>query len=293
MSNTKSQSLAASMKADLEGRPKGRLRNMFGQEVRQAVAVPLEQDAYQIALDHIEPDPDQPRRVFDEDELRDLADSIKENGVLQPVIVYRTADPSRYRIVAGERRYRAALLLGLPSIPCLELPAGFDRSLVDQLQLVENIQRADLRPVEAAEAIETFIQRHELSQREAARKLGKPLSFVAELLSIRRIPAPLLSQQGVARLPKQTLVEIGRAPIAEQSHLIARALAGAPLIDVKQHRSNRASPPRVVYFSESFILPHHPRVEIRWRKHPDDVTDHDLLDVLAAVMREIAARRGP
>src|SRR5262249_2588979 len=160
---------AASMKAGLEGRPSGRLRSMFDQETPKAVAVPLDQDAYQIALDHIEPDPDQPRRVFDEDELRDLAASIKENGVLQPIIVYRPGDPARYRIAAGERRYRAAQRLGLASIPCLELPAGFDRSLIDQLQLVENIQRADLRPVEAAEAIETFIQRHGLSQREAAR----------------------------------------------------------------------------------------------------------------------------
>jgi ParB/RepB/Spo0J family partition protein len=293
MSTTHSQSLAASMKAGLEGRPKGRLRNMFGQQVQQAVAVPLEQDAYQIALDHIEPDPHQPRHVFDEHELRDLAASIKENGVLQPIIVYRTDDPGRYRIVAGERRYRAAQRAGLSSIPCLELPADFDRSLIDQLQLVENIQRADLRPMEAAEAIETYISRHQLSQREAARRLGKPLSFVAELLAIRKIPQPLLSMEGVSKLPKQTLVEIGRAPMQVQTRLIEQALAGLSLDEVKRHRTNRAPRTRVLHFSEIFILERYPPIEIRWKRHPEDVIDHDLAEALAAVIRIIVRRNSP
>jgi ParB family chromosome partitioning protein len=277
MSTTSSQSLAASMKAGLEARPTGRLQSMFGQDAPKPIAVPLDRDAYQIALDHIDPDPEQPRQVFDEDELRDLAASIHENGVLQPIIVYRTQDPTRYRIAAGERRYRAAKRIGLPTIPCLELPLGFDQSLIDQLQLVENIQRADLRPVEAAEAIETYIERHQLSQRDAARKLGKPLSFVAELLAIRKIPPALLSKEGASRLPKQTLVEIGRAPSAEQVRLIEQALAGLPLHEVKQLRTNRNSRERVVYFSRNFVVGGHPPIEIRWKKHPEDVTDQDLL----------------
>jgi ParB family chromosome partitioning protein len=279
------------MKAGMNQRPDGRLQGMFGKEQPAPYAVPLDQDAYQVALDHIDPDPLQPRKTFDDSELQDLADSIRENGLLQPIVVYRSEDPSRYRIVAGERRYRAAKIAGLSAIPCLEMPPSFDRALVDQLQLVENIQRADLHPLEAAEALETYIARHALSQRQAARKLGKPLAFVAELLAIRKIPADLLSRDGVSRLPKQTLVEIARAPLGEQPALLQRALSGSTLEQIRTRRSNRESHTRIIYFRERFFLDGQPPVEIRWKKHPDDVTDGDLIDALGAVIREIASRR--
>jgi len=200
MNNPSTKSLADSMKAGLGDRPSGRLRSMTGQEQPAPFALPLDQDAYQIALDHIEPDPQQPRKVFDEAEIQGLAASIRQNGLLQPIVVYRTDDPTRYRIIAGERRYRAAKLAGLSAMPCFEMPPDFDQDLVDQLQLVENIQRADLHPLEASEAIEAYIGRHGLSQREAAERLGKPLSFVAELLAIRKIPSELLERAGVEKL---------------------------------------------------------------------------------------------
>jgi ParB family chromosome partitioning protein len=253
-------------------------------------AVPLDQDAYEVALDHIEPDPDQPRKSFDEDELSHLAASIRENGLLQPILVLRTEDPAKYRIIAGERRFRAARLAGLQTVPCLEMPGDFDPVLIDQFQLVENIQRADLRPLEAAEAIETYIERHGLSQREAARRLGKPTAFVAELLAIRRIPPQLLARKGVDKLSKQTLVEIGRAPDGQQKQLLREALAGSSLDTIRQRRANRESQPRVVYFNERFLLERSPEIEIRWRRHPDDVTDDELLQALEQVARQIAAR---
>src|SRR5262249_39645831 len=149
----------------------------------------------------------------------------------------------------------------------------FDQDLVDQLQLVENIQRADLHPIEAAEAIEAYVERHQLSQREAARRLGKPLSFVAELLSIRKIPKDLLKRDGVSRLPKQVLVEVGRAPTVERSRLIEKALSGSSLDEIRDWRSNRDPGTRVVYFHERFLLDGRPSIEIRWKKHPDEVTD--------------------
>lgn len=293
MNKNSIQSLADSMKAGLNGRPAGRLQGMFGKEPPKPIAVPLNQDAYEIELEHVEPDPNQPRKVFDEDELADLAASIKENGLLQPVIVYRADDSGKYRIIAGERRYRAAQGAGLTSVPCLEMPPDFDRSLIDQLQLVENIQRADLHPIEAAEAIDSYIGRHKLSQREAARKLGKPLSFIAELLAIRKIPADLFAQDGVSRLPKQTLVEIGRAPAGQKEQLLERALAGESLQKVKTRRANRKGVQRVVYFRETFPVEHHPPIEVFWRRHPDDVTEHELIEALSAVIRSIAGPRAP
>jgi len=292
MSTTSANLLAASMKSGFDGRPAGRLRGLLGQARPIAIAIPLNQDAYEIALDHLEPDPQQPRKLFDEAELENLAASIRENGVVQPILVYRAEHPDRYRIIAGERRYRAAILAGKTTMPCLEMSPDFDRGLIDQLQLVENIQRADLHPIEAAEAIEAYIARHELSQREAARRLGKPLSFVAELLAIRKIPSMLTARDGVALLPKQVLVEIGRASTSEQPRLVEAALSGASIDDVRDRRSNRTPRPRVVYFQERFLLEGRPPVEIRWRRHPDEVSDDDLLEALVAVGRIVAMRRG-
>jgi len=292
MSTTPANVLAASMKSGFDGRPAGRLRGLLDQARPIAIAIPLNQDAYEIALDHLEPDPQQPRKLFDEAELENLAASIRENGVVQPILVYRAEHPDRYRIIAGERRYRAAILAGKTTMPCLEMSPDFDRGLIDQLQLVENIQRADLHPIEAAEAIEAYIARHELSQREAARRLGKPLSFVAELLAIRKIPSTLTARDGVALLPKQVLVEIGRASTSEQPRLVEAALSGASIDDVRDRRSNRTPRPRVVYFQERFLLEGRPPVEIRWRRHPDEVSDDDLLEALVAVGRIVAMRRG-
>jgi len=286
-------SLANAMKAGLDDRPAGRLRDMTGRATPGAVAVPLGQDGYEIAVEHIEPDPNQPRKTFDEAELQNLADSIRENGLLQPIVVYRPGGQDRYRIIAGERRYRAAVLSGRATVPCLEMPPDFDRDLVDQLQLVENIQRADLHPVEAAQAIEAYLEKHDLSQREAARRLGKPLSFVAELLAIRKIPEKLLARDGVARLPKQVLVEVARAPQDEQARLVEQALDGSSLDEIRGRRSNRDGRARVVYFHERFLLDGQPPLEIRWMRHPDEVSDHELVEALAAVARRIAERRAP
>jgi ParB family chromosome partitioning protein len=289
MTMPSSRSLADAMRTGLEDRPAGRLRTMATTEQPAPFAVPLDQDAYDVAIDHIEPDPGQPRKSFDEDELNHLAASIRENGLLQPILVHRTEDPTKYRIIAGERRYRAARLAGLRTVPCLEM-RDFDPELIDQLQLVENIQRADLRPLEAAEAIETYIERHDLSQREAARRLGKPTAFVAELLAIRRIPAHLLARKGAGELSKQTLVEVGRAPEGQQTQLLDDALAGSSLDQIRRRRVNRESQPRVVYFNERFLLDRFPALEIRWRRHPEDVTDDDLMRALEEVARQIAAR---
>jgi ParB family chromosome partitioning protein len=291
MTTHSSNDLADSIKASLDSRPSGRLRDMRDGSVPTAIAVPLNQDAYEVAIDHVEPDPDQPRKTFDEVELRNLAASIRENGLLQPIVVYRVDGADRYRIIAGERRYRAAILAGKTSVPCLEMAPDFDRALIDQFQLVENIQRADLHPVEAAEAIEAYMARHRLSQREAARRLGKPLAFVAELLAIRKVSATLLAREGASRLPKHVLIEIGRAPEAEQTRLIDVALSGAPISQVRDRRSNRQSRPRVVYFRERFVVEGHAPIEIRMRKHPAEVSDDDLMAALAAVARVVENRR--
>ena len=164
MSTPNPQSLAEAMKIGFQDRRTGRLSSMASTDRPEPFAIPLDQDAYDVVIDHIDPDPEQPRKHFEQEELENLAASIRENGLLQPILVYRSEDPTKYRIIAGERRYRAARLAGLKTVPCLEMPKDFDRNLIDQLQLVENIQRADLQPLEAAEAISREVMGDQFSE---------------------------------------------------------------------------------------------------------------------------------
>ncbi|MGM9618776.1 MAG: ParB/RepB/Spo0J family partition protein [Oscillospiraceae bacterium] len=131
----------------------------------------------------IRPNPQQPRRSFDEAALQALAESIRQHGILQPLTVRRTG--GGYELVAGERRLRAAKLAGLTEVPCLLVETGEEGSSL--LALVENLQREDLHYLEEAEAIAQLIERYHLSQEEAARKLGRSQSAIANKLRLLRL----------------------------------------------------------------------------------------------------------
>lgn len=144
----------------------------------------LSSRVHYIPLERIVPNPHQPRREFDEEALQELADSIRVYGVLQPVTVRRSG--SVYELVAGERRLRAAGLAGLRELPCLVAQVGEEDSAL--LALIENLQRRDLNYLEEAAAIAQLVGRWGLSQEEAARKLGKSQSAVANKLRLLRLP---------------------------------------------------------------------------------------------------------
>ncbi|MBQ0037358.1 MAG: ParB/RepB/Spo0J family partition protein [Clostridiales bacterium] len=137
-----------------------------------------------ISSDQIHPNPQQPRRAFDEKALQELADSIRTYGVLQPLTVRRIANG--YELVAGERRLRAARLAGLQRVPCLL--AQVDEKDSAFLALIENLQRRDLDYWEEAAAIARLISRYGLSQEAAAEQLGKSQSAVANKLRLLRLP---------------------------------------------------------------------------------------------------------
>lgn len=131
----------------------------------------------------IRPNPHQPRRVFDGDALRELADSIRAYGILQPLTVRRQG--REYELVAGERRLRAARMAGLKEVPCLVARVGEEDSAL--LALIENLQRRDLDCWEEAEAIARLIRQYGLSQEAAAEKIGKSQSGVANKLRLLRL----------------------------------------------------------------------------------------------------------
>jgi ParB family chromosome partitioning protein len=138
----------------------------------------------EIELDKIVPNEYQPRKVFDDEKLKELAASIKEQGVIQPVIVHRAG--SGYELIAGERRWRASRLAGLKTIPALVKEAT-KRELLE-MALIENIQREDLNPLEAAEAYKRLQDEFKLTQEDLAKRVGKERSTVTNFLRILSLP---------------------------------------------------------------------------------------------------------
>ena len=139
----------------------------------------------EVAVADIEPNRGQPRHVFDEEKLRELADSIREHGVVSPLIVSELGD-GRYRIIAGERRWRAARLAGLQEVPVVVVEA--DDKTVMELALIENLQRQDLNPMEEAEGYRVLTEEYGLTQEEAAARVGKSRPAVANALRLLALP---------------------------------------------------------------------------------------------------------
>jgi ParB family transcriptional regulator, chromosome partitioning protein len=138
----------------------------------------------EIDLDKIVPNEYQPRKVFSDDKLQELAASIKEQGVIQPIIVQRSA--SGFQLIAGERRWRASRLAGLKTIPALVKEAT-KRELLE-MALIENIQREDLNPLEAAEAYKRLQEEFKLTQEELAKRVGKERSTITNFLRLLGLP---------------------------------------------------------------------------------------------------------
>jgi ParB family chromosome partitioning protein len=138
----------------------------------------------EISIHLISPNPFQPRRNFDQEKLDELASSIAEHGVFQPIILKEI--PNGYMIVSGERRYRAAKQNGLETIPAIV--RNYDQSEVAELSLVENLQREDLNPIEEAEAYQHIMRSMELTQKQLAEKIGKSRSYVTNVLGLLNLP---------------------------------------------------------------------------------------------------------
>jgi ParB family chromosome partitioning protein len=148
-------------------------------------AAPPGRALLQLPIEAVERNPHQPRKRFDEARLEELAASIREHGVVEPILVRR--EGGKYRIVAGERRWRAAQRAGLREVPAI-LREATDREAFE-LALVENIQRADLNAIEEAEAFEVLATEHGLTQEQIAVRVGKERSTVANALRLLRLPA--------------------------------------------------------------------------------------------------------
>lgn len=146
---------------------------------------PAQETITKLPLQKVEPNPNQPRRSFDEEELQALSDSIAEHGILQPLAV-RALDGGFYQIIAGERRWRAARMAGLDEVPVVVLEAD-DRTVME-LALIENLQRQDLNPMEEAEGYRVLMEDYGLTQEQAAARVGKSRPAVTNALRLLALP---------------------------------------------------------------------------------------------------------
>ncbi len=142
----------------------------------------------ELKLNEVEPDVNQPRKSFDDEKLAELADSIKEHGVIQPIIVAKK--DNYYQIIAGERRWRASKKVGLKTIPAIV--RSYDEKKTREVSLIENIQRQNLNPLETAKAIKELMDEHAMTQEEISKTLGKSRSAIANTLRILNLDSRVL-----------------------------------------------------------------------------------------------------
>ena len=146
----------------------------------------------------VDPKSDQPRKYFDKEALEELCNSIKENGLLQPILVREYGDAGRYQIIAGERRFRACKLAGLTEIPAIVLDRD-DRAAA-QIALIENIQREDLNPLEEALAYKSLKEEYDMTQEELSERIGKSRSAIANSMRLLDLPEEILTMVAAREL---------------------------------------------------------------------------------------------
>ncbi|WP_281508289.1 ParB/RepB/Spo0J family partition protein [Parvibacter caecicola] len=176
-------SVAKTSPAVSNQRPEGVMKGVPVEQAR--VVSRASQDANEMDITKIKPNPDQPRTNFKEEDLEELASSIKKDGLLQPIIVREVADGT-YQIIAGERRWQASQRAGLKKVPVIIKEADNDKAL--ELALIENIQRSDLNPIEEAYGYRRLMERKGMTQAEVAQAVSKGRSTVANLLRLLDLP---------------------------------------------------------------------------------------------------------
>jgi ParB family transcriptional regulator, chromosome partitioning protein len=237
-----------------------------------------------IPADKIRPNPEQPRKALGD--LRELSDSIKEKGVLEPLLVRFVPREDCYYIISGERRFHAARAAGLRELPCIEKIADDAETL--ELALIENLQRKDLTPFEEAEGLYRLAAQFDYTHDDIARKIGKARSSVTETLSLRNIPEPLrkrCAEKGI--LTKSLLLQVARQPsekkMVEAVHRIAQG--GLTRDEARrERREEKTAGPR----PQPFIFNYQPeseafRLRIQFRK------SHVSREELVATLRSVLA----
>ncbi len=238
-----------------------------------------------IPIAKLDPNPDQPRT--DPGDLTELAASIREKGVLEPLLVKPTI-MGRWMIIAGERRWRAATQAGLEEVPCIEMDV--DESGVAEIALIENMQRKDLTPWEEADGLRALCERFGYTHEDVARKVGKSRSTVTEALSIASIPEPIREICRDSEITsKSLLLQIVRQPDDESMRTIAEQIASEGLTRDGARKARKAfiDPTGA---SEPFVYRYESpgrefKVEVKFKK--SNISAEELFEALNAAAQNI------
>jgi ParB family transcriptional regulator, chromosome partitioning protein len=157
--------------------------------VEQAAPAPAGTGMLEVPIEQISPNPYQPRKTFNDGSIEELSRSVREHGIIQPLVVTKTGD-NKYRLIAGERRFRAAQKAGLEKVPVVVKETMADGDVL-QVALIENIQREDLNPIEEAYAYHQLHEEFSLTQEEISKRVGKERSTVANFLRLIKLPDPV------------------------------------------------------------------------------------------------------
>ena len=239
-----------------------------------------------IKTDQIRPNPDQPRKAIGD--LRDLTDSVREKGVLEPLLVRFVPREDCYYIISGERRYHAARAAGLREIPCIEKTADDAETL--EIGLIENIQRKDLTPFEEADGLHRLATQFEYTHEDVARKIGRARSSVTETLSLRNIPDALRKkciEQGI--MSKSLLLQIARQPTEKKMmETIQRIMQGGLTRDEarRERQEHVAGPQRPQPFLFQFE-PEDEEFKFRIQFKKSHVTRDELISTLREILSQL------
>ncbi len=239
-----------------------------------------------IPVEQIRPNPDQPRKALGD--LRELTESIREKGILEPLLVRYVPHEECYYIISGERRYHAARAAGLREVPCIEKVADDAETL--EIGLIENIQRKDLTPFEEADGLYRLASQFEYTHEDVAKKIGRARSSVTETLSLRGIPEAIRRkciENGV--VSKSLLLQIARQPTDKKMlEMLHRILQGGLTRDEarQERREERQSGPR----PQPFIFHFEPETEsfklrIQFRK--SHVSREELISTLREILSSL------
>lgn len=256
------------------------------------------QGAYMIELRRIEADPTQPRKEFDAEELEHLKLSILENGIIQPITVRYVPDAKMFRIISGERRFRASTAAGLLEMPCWVQSPDDKKILVRQV--VENWQRADLDPLEVSNALARLRDEHKYSQTDLARLTGKPASEISRLLMIQNTAPEVLATTRAAKPGTYTrrhyIAIAGLKPEDQQEVVAAVERQNLSAIETEQMsrqvRARRLGQRRPSGRAASFRYETaNATVEIRFRRA--NATSQDVEQALTEVSAQLFAAEKP
>jgi ParB family chromosome partitioning protein len=236
-----------------------------------------------VPLDKIRPNPDQPRKMLGD--LRELTDSIKEKGVLEPLLVRFMPRDDCYHIISGERRYHASRAAGLREVPCIEKIADDAETL--ELALIENLQRKDLTPFEEADGLQRLAEHFDYTHDDIARKIAKARSSVTETMSLRVIPEALRKlciESGI--VSKSLLLQVARQP-SEKKMVEAIQRIGQAGLTRDEARRERQEEKNAGPRPQPFIFNFHPeneafKLRIQFRK--SNVSRTELIDTLRSLL---------